>query len=287
MQSEDVASSVEDTMRVTVVGVGNLGSALVRGLIGKEIVRSENLRLYNRTMTDYLKQLKGEGFTVRGPKQPDEYVDPCDVLIFAVKPQEAEVAVRPWENSISPNTLVISMMAGIRIEMLSRFLNSHTAIARAMPNLGATIEKSATAYFAPASVNSTSDSTIQSILSAFGTVYQLLEEEIVDGATAIAGSGPAYVCWLAERMIAAAEDFGFEREQARQLVIQTIVGTASLLAERDIDPTTLRELVTSRGGTTEAALATLTAGNGEDLFMRAFFAAKDRAASLSNSLSRP
>lgn len=273
-------------MRVTVVGVGSLGSALVRGLIGKKIVRPENLRLYNRTMTDYLKQLKGEGFTVLGPKQAEECAEPCDVLIFAVKPQEAEAALRPWSNSVSPNTLVISMMAGVRIDILSRFLNTHTVIARAMPNLGATIEKSATAYFAPPSVISTNDTTIQSILSAFGSVYQLLEEEIVDGATAIAGSGPAYVCWLAERMIAAAEDFGFEREQAQQMVIQTILGTASLLAEKHIDPTALRDLVTSRGGTTEAAIATLTAGNGEALFMKAFFAAKERAASLSKSLSR-
>jgi pyrroline-5-carboxylate reductase len=273
-------------MRVTVVGVGSLGSALVRGLIGKRIVRPENLRLYNRTMTDYLKQLKGEGFKVQGPKLSDECADPCDVLIFAVKPQESEGAVRPWVNSVSSTTLVISMMAGVRIEVLSRFLNAHSMIVRAMPNLGATIEKSATAYFARTPVIEANDRTIQSILAAFGSVYQLLEEEIIDGATAIAGSGPAYVCWLAERMIAAAEDFGFEREQARQLVIQTILGTAELLAEREIEPSTLRELVTSRGGTTEAALATLSAGNGEELFMRAFAAAKERAAELSNALSR-
>ncbi len=272
-------------MRVTVVGVGSLGSALVRGLVAKKIVKPEHLRLYNRTMTEFLKQRKEEGFKVLGPKQPEEVAEPCEVLIFAVKPQEAEGAVRPWVNSISSNTLVISVMAGIRIEMLTRFLDEHPTIARAMPNLGATIERSATAYFARSSVIEAYDKTIESILSAFGTVYQLLEEEIVDGATAIAGSGPAYVCWLAERMIAAAEDFGFEREQARQLVIQTIFGTASLLAEKDIDPTTLRELVTSRGGTTEAALAALSSGKGEDLFMRAFIAAKERAAFLSNSTS--
>jgi pyrroline-5-carboxylate reductase len=285
-RSMSYAANGNPDMKVTVVGVGNLGSVLVKALLNTAITQKDTLSLYNRSMTEYLEQLKEEGISVRGPRKSTDERHECDLILFAVKPQEAESAIAPWANSIAPSTVVVSVMAGLQIAALSKFLGGHRTVVRAMPNLGAYVGRSATAYFSPPDIDPECVRVVRTVLSAFGEIYELLEEGMLDAATAIAGSGPAYVCWLAEQMISAAIDFGFEREQAVDLVVQTLLGTAEVLHQRHDEPAVVRERVTSRGGTTAAALSVLDAGNAMELFDRALRSAEARSRELSNQLSK-
>ena len=270
-------------MKISVVGVGSLGSALVRGILKEQIALSSELTLYNRSMTDYLTELKSAGISVRGPKQRGEGIEAIDLLLIAVKPQEVANALLPWSGELAPDTVVLSVMAGVTVSTIRHHLNGHAAIVRAMPNLGVYVGSSATGVFAPTLLSSEQVDRVTALFEKFGSVYQLLEEQMLDGATAIAGSGPAYVCWLAEQMIAAGVEFGFDREQAREIVVQTLIGTAQLLKQRECEPSFIREMVTSKGGTTAAALRVVDAERCVETFERAFQAAFARARELSAS----
>lgn len=276
---------MEASVKIAVVGVGNLGSALVKGILSEKLAAPSELLLYNRSMTEYLTELKEQGVVVRGPRQPSERLDPIDVVLFAVKPQEVASALGPWRGALPPSTLVLSVMAGVTVSTISRHLGGHDAIVRAMPNLGVYVGRSATGMFAPVTLSAEQVSLGISLFEKFGDVYQLLEEQMLDGVTAIAGSGPAYICWLAEQMIASSTEFGFDREQARSIVVQTLLGTAHLLQQRECEPAFLRELVTSKGGTTAAALKVLELSSSAACFEQAFHAARARAKELSNELS--
>jgi pyrroline-5-carboxylate reductase len=270
-------------MKVEIIGVGSLGSAMAEALLTKGVVAPNEMVLRNKSVTPYLALQKGNGVDVRGPREANEAShDPAPrVLVFAVKPQDAHDALLAWRHSVRPPTIVLSVMAGIRVSQISEVVDTPAVVVRAMPNLGAQISKSATAFYAPPDASNDVVPTVKRVLEAFGSSWQLLSEDLLDAATAIAGSGPAYFCWLAERMIEAAVEFGFEREQALEMVRQTLKGTSELLTARNIDPSSLRQQVTSAGGTTAAALSVLQRHGCEQAFEEAFAAARERAAELS------
>ncbi len=206
---------------------------------------------------------------------------PPSVLVLAVKPQMLDAVAPRLAPLTTEATLVISILAGKTIENLSQRFSG--AIVRAMPNLAAVVGCGMTAAVADAKVTPAQRQTADSLLSAVGRVEWLSDERLIDAVTAISGSGPAYVFYLAECLAKAGIDAGLPRDLANRLARATIEGAGALLARQpDVSPAELRESVTSPGGTTAAALAILRGEGGlEKLIGDAVAAAKRRAQELS------
>ena len=209
----------------------------------------------------------------------------CDVIVLAIKPQQLPAMAKTLA-TILTKQLVISIAAGIRLSDLSRWLGNYTAIIRAMPNTPAQIQAGVTGLYALPSVSHAQIALANQVLSAAGATIWLDSEEKLDAVTAISGSGPAYVFYLIEALQEAALALGLNAEQAKQLSIATFKG-ASLLAEASNTPiNTLREQVTSKGGTTEQGLLSLQDSQVKQSIILAAKKACERAKSLGIELGR-
>ena len=206
-------------------------------------------------------------------------------LVMATKPQILhEVSLTLTDAVQTHKPLVISIAAGVRSTDLDRWLGSNTAIVRCMPNTPALVQSGATGLYANSRVDEKQRELAESIMRAVGMTIWLDNEDLLDAVTALSGSGPAYIFYVIEAMEAAGKQLGLEADIARRLAVQTAFGAAKLALESPDDPATLRERVTSPGGTTERALMVLREGGLEALFIEALRAANDRAAELADQL---
>ena len=212
-----------------------------------------------------------------------------DAVVLAVKPQVMKQVcgeLLPFLNG----ELIVSIAAGIKIASLSRWLGDQPRgdqrIVRTMPNTPALIGQGVTGLFAPASLSAADVATATELMQSTGIVVPVASEAMIDSVTAVSGSGPAYVFQWIESMLAAAQDVGFSATDARALVLGTLKG-ATALAEASSEPVSLlRERVTSKGGTTAAALVVLNDRRVGDAILEAVRAAKNRAAELGDLLDR-
>jgi pyrroline-5-carboxylate reductase len=221
-------------------------------------------------------------FDVTAHEAPGEWLYDATVVVLAVKPQQmadAVAAVRDW---LGP-ALVISIAAGVRARTLARWLG-HERIVRAMPNTPALIRAGITAAVARPGVTAGQRAVADLILRSVGQVLWLDDEALLDPATAVSGSGPGYVFYFIEALQAAALELGFTSEQGRQLAVQTFLGAARLAAESPESLATLRERVTSKGGTTAAALASFDAAGIGQAVVAGARAANARATEMGDEL---
>ncbi len=208
-----------------------------------------------------------------------------DVVLFAVKPQQMREVARGLQPHLR-GQLVISIAAGIRTGDLSRWLGSHGRIVRAMPNTPALLRAGISGLFAAPQARPADLQSAQRILQAVGAVVVLDREEQLDGVTAVSGSGPAYVFYFIEALQQAAGELGFTAEQARSLALQTFTGAAKLAAESTEPVEILRARVTSRAGTTEAALKSMEAGEIKRRIVEAVHAAARRSKELGDEFGK-
>ena len=199
-----------------------------------------------------------------------------DVVLLAVKPQQMR-AVAKGLRACLRGQLVISIAAGIRTADLARWLGDHGRIVRVMPNTPALIRSGVSGLFAPVAVKPDDRDRAQSILSAVGGVVWVENEADIDVVTAVSGSGPAYVFYFIEALEQAAIELGLDAGQARELAIQTFVGAAKLAAASKESAAVLRERVTSKAGTTEAALNAMEANDIKRRIVEAVRAAATRS----------
>lgn len=242
------------TRPIVIVGVGNMGGAIARGLIAAGL--GERLILIDPV----LKQAEARAFRKAGATTAEDAraadgTNP-EALILAVKPQMMPQTA-PAYAAAARNALVISIAAGTQIESLSLWLKSPRAIVRAMPNLPASIGRGIAGAYATPSTTAAQRKLAERILRAVGDLVWLDGEELMNAVTAVSGSGPAYVFLLVEALAAAGERVGLAPEIAATLARKTIEGAGALLASNAASPTDLRRSVTSPGGTTEAALKVL------------------------------
>lgn len=208
----------------------------------------------------------------------DTAVRGVDAVVIAVKPQEAARVVKPLGPRLrEQHSLVVSVAAGIEIGALESWCGEGVPVVRAMPNRPALVGAGATGLYASGRADTAARSLAEDIMRSVGAVVWLKAEKDLDVVTALSGSGPAYCFLLAELMMQAAVNLGLEREAARTLAVETLHG-AGLLAHAGGDLARLREEVTSKGGTTEAALRVLTQEPGMgSLVQRAIDAATQRS----------
>ena len=266
-------------MKITFLGGGNMANALIGGLrrqgfsaAGIQVV--DPVEATCATLT--------ETYGVRCVQAVDAAVLNCEVLILAVKPQIMREALRPISGQLK-DQLVISIAAGLRMDVLARWLGGGTPyrkIVRTMPNTPALISAGITGLCADASVDKEARDAAEKILSAVGRTLWVDDEAKMDAVTAISGSGPGYVFYFIEALEKAALELGFDAPTARLFAVETFLGSAKL-AESSPDPVSLlRERVTSKGGTTAAALDSFARDGIVDAILRGVQAAEARGKEL-------
>ena len=272
-------------VRLLLVGGGKMGTALLDGWL-KSGMSAEQIMVQEPAPSDFLQSLTAQGLELN-PTQAALSDQPPDIIVLAVKPQLADKVLPPLAACLPENALCISLMAGLTTQRLADFLPMHKAIIRTMPNTPAAIQQGMTALFAAPAASAEQKLQAVALMSAVGAVIWLEDEALMDAVTAISGSGPAYIFYMAEALINCGETLGLPAATARQLALQTLIGSAAMLNEPQAEPRSLRQNVTSPGGTTEAALDVLTGdekGDGlQNLMRRATQAAVERA----RQLARP
>lgn len=261
--------------RLAILGGGFMGGALAEGLIDSgwragEIIVAEKLDDRREHLRRHLQ--------VSTTEDPVEASEQAEIVLFAVKPQDVEGLLERLRSGFGEQRLAISICAGVPTSTFERFLFGAPVI-RAMPNTPAAIGLGATAIAPGRYANEGHVATAIAILEAVGAVV-VVDETQMDAVTAVSGSGPAYVFYLAETLITAAQKQGLEREQARTLVYQTLVGAAQLLQRDPASPEELRARVTSAGGTTQAAIEHLQASDWAGILEQAVEKARLRSEEL-------
>ena len=260
------------------VGAGKMGGSMLEGWL-KVGMNPAGVTVIDPRPSEEMARFCSEQGIALNPDSPKA----ADVLVLAVKPQMLDEAAAPLNALLGPGTLVISILAGKTIGNLRSRLPAAAAIVRAMPNLPASIGRGATGAAASPEVSEAQRLMADALLSSNGIVEWLESEDLIDAVTALSGSGPAYVFHLVECLAEAGAAAGLPPGLAQRLARATVTGAGELLFQSDLPPATLRQNVTSRGGTTAAALEVLMAEpHGLKSLMReAVAAARRRAEELS------
>lgn len=240
-------------MKIAIIGGGNMGEAFARGL--REHFDTEQLEL-SVCERNIEKHLVFHSLEIVATASHLDAVRDADVVILAVKPADMEQSCRDISTILTPQTLVISLAAGVRLDSLTAWLGDGASarIVRVMPNLLASIGRSVCVWYCDIADTATKK-LVQQILQSVGTAHELDTEEDIDKATAISGCGPAYVWYFMEKMIAAGEKIGLDSQLAKKLTLETFSGAGLLAVHGDFDPHAMRLKVASKGGSTERAIA--------------------------------
>ncbi len=258
-----------NTLNIAFLGAGNMATAIAQGLYHLGCYTLSVAEPYQPALLRWQIDYAAQSLNVN-----------ADVLILAVKPQQFSEAAQSLCGKISPNTVVISIMAGVPIIKISDALNGHSTIIRAMPNTPARIAQGITGLYATPSCTLLHKQLAEDIMHSIGQTVYVDTEAQLDAVTALSGSGPAYVFYIAQALLDAGVQLGLTPSVARQLALVTLQGSAALAAQSGEDLTVLREQVTSKGGTTAAAMDILHTWQVAQAFHVAVAAAEARAKAL-------
>jgi pyrroline-5-carboxylate reductase len=269
-------------MKIAFLGGGNMARALIGGLAGKGYDRASISAV--EVLAPARERLVSE-HAVHASAAPDAHTESADVLVLATKPQDLKAALAAFGGKVG-GKLVISIAAGVRTEALSRWLGGHRRLVRCMPNTPALIGAGIAALYALPEVGEPDREKAETILRAVGEVVWVEEERLLDPVTALSASGPAYVFWFIEQLAASGEKLGLPRSTSMKLAMQTVLGAAKLAAQSADPPGELRRQVTSKGGTTEAALKVFEQERLAEKIMQALEAASRRGSELGDELGK-
>ena len=270
---------MQNGTKIAFIGPGVMAEAMVAGLISQNVVPSESITASgpSEARVDEL----GERYAIRTETDNAAAVEGADVVVLAVKPQRLDAVMADLRGSVKASALVVSIVAGATIDKIAVGLD-HDAVVRSMPNTPAQIGEGITVWTAAEAVSDAQKETAREILTAFGDEVFLDEERFLDMATALSGTGPAYVFLFMEAMVDAGVHLGFSRRVAEILVAKTIRGSVDFYSNPD-DPlhlARLRNQVTSPGGTSAAALYYLEKAGFRTAISRAVWAAYERSREL-------
>ena len=264
---------------IAFIGGGNMASALIGGLVRAGRAPAEILVI--EPGEAQRARLKAD-FGVQTAAAADAALGSAALVVWAVKPQVFNQAAAPCAEHVR-GALHLSVMAGIRCATIAQAIGvapAQTHVVRSMPNTPALIGRGIAGLFATPAVSASQRQWVEQVLAPTGQVLWVAAEADLDAVTALSGSGPAYVFYFIEAMIAAALDMGLSAEQGRQLALATFDGATALAAQSDEPPSVLRERVTSKGGTTDAALQSMAAAGVGPAVIAAIRAAQQRARAL-------
>jgi len=266
--------------KITVIGAGNMGSVLVKGLVEKLKVSPRNIVVIDIDKLK-LKKLK-KSFKINISSFNSGAVTRADIIILAVKPQSMDLVLKGLSSSISNKQLVISIAAGITTKYIESKLGGRIPVVRTMPNTPLHVGAGITGVYAGKYVKKNHLTIVQKIFCCLGEIVIVKKESLIDAITAVSGSGPAYVFLFIESFLLAGQKLKLSKAMTDVLIMQTVKGAVKLLEESQKSPQKLRQQVTSPGGTTEAALRVFN----EKKFHKIIAAAVKAAHKRSRELSR-
>ncbi len=272
---------MNQTLKIGFIGGGNMATALIGGLANNKVEASfVVIEPYEAS-----RLALQEKYGLVAHSAPHSDLADCHVLIMAVKPQQFREAAQAIAQYV-PGRLVISIAAGIRTVDMARWLGGHPLLVRCMPNTPALISAGITGLYPRPEVNASQKKLADTLLAAVGTTVWVDDESQLDAVTAISGSGPAYVFYFIEAMQRAAVELGLNETAARELSLATFMGASTLATQSDEPASVLRERVTSKGGTTYAALSSMNADHVQDAIVRALHAAARRSAEMGDEFGK-
>ena len=266
-----------DTMKIAFIGGGNMGEAMLSAILDKGLSTPQALCVSDTSETRQQHLEKKYGVSVMDDNRLA--AGKGDIIIMAVKPQNLAVLMADLGGQLKPAQLVLSIIAGARINTLCQGLN-HRNTVRAMPNTPTQIGEGMSVWTATAEVTGIQKEWARSVLGTMGKEIYVDDEKYLDMATSVSGSGPAYFFLFVESLVEAAVHIGLPRDVAEALVLQTMLGSGHLIQESDKSPAELRRMVTSPGGTTAEALLQFEKAGFGKLIEQAVTAAYNRAREL-------
>ena len=264
-------------------GAGAISEAMLKGLLEAGVVPAEQITVSNRKNRERLFQL-GQNYGIHISQQREQEIAAADIIILAMKPFDIHQALQEISTSITPQQLVISVAAGVSTETIEAQLAAGVPVIRAMPNTSSFVQASATAVSRGRYATLEHLEQGKQIFAAIGSVSEVAEQQL-DAVTGLSGSGPAYIYYVIECLMQAGQQVGLSEETCRELLIQTLYGSAKMLKATGKNPQELRKQVTSPNGTTMAGLAVLEEGELPDLLTRAVEQATRRATEMGQEIS--
>lgn len=267
-----------DNIRIAFIGCGVMAESIIAGLLRQKLVSPGQI-IGSHPRAARREELETRYGIQMVEKNRDAVDVDVDIVVLAVKPQRLHVVLSELRGALSADNLVLSIIAGARIETIARDL-AHSTIVRAMPNTPAQIGEGITAWVATPEVSDEQRKRIQILLGALGREMSVETERMIDMATALSATGPTYVFLVMEALVDAGVHMGFSRHVAQELVTQTILGSVLFARESQKHPAELRNMVTSPGGTSAEAIYQMEKGSLRTVLSKAVYAAFQRAVSL-------
>ncbi|MBO7748316.1 pyrroline-5-carboxylate reductase [Paenibacillus sp. MWE-103] len=254
LSSSGIAPDIQ-TMNLCFYGAGSMAEALVRGVLDRGLTEPSRIGMMNRQNAERMRELSDRyGITgAVGDAAKETMLREADIVFLAMKPKDAADAIRGVRDLLHPGQLVVSLIAGMTIATLETLLGKPMPIARTMPNTSSTIGLGATGLSFSASATDAQRRLTDAMFQAVG-LTAIVEEPLLEVVTGLSGSGPAYIYYMMEAMIAAGAKLGLTPEAARELTVQTVLGAAHMVKATGEDPAELRRKVTSPNGSTQAAI---------------------------------
>jgi len=264
--------------RVAFIGCGNMGSALISGILGSGLISKDKVLATDirPKRLEYIREKEGVSTT----EDNREAVEKSDIIVLAVKPQVMERVLSEIKDVVTGDKVIISIAAGITTGFIEKILEKEVPVVRVMPNTPALVRTSASGLSSGKYAGEQEEAIAEQMMDRVGIVVKF-PEEMLDAVTALSGSGPAYIFYIVESLIEAGMEMGLSEDDVRKLVAQTVLGAVRMVMDTEENPQVLRAKVTSPGGTTEAALKYLE----EKGFQKILIAAVKEAAIRSKELS--
>ena len=264
-------------MKITIIGGGVMGEIITRSILNKNIATSQQIIVIE--IDDAKRKHFSKKYEVKTTKSAKKAICKSNLIILCLRPQGTQKILKELKGHIESSALVISIMAGIEIKDLKNLID-HKHIIRSMPNISSRIGKGMTVWYASTTIPLLELLLAKMIFQSFGLEEQVYDEKLINAATAISGSGPAYIFYLAEKFIKSSESLGFSHKESQRMIKQTFQGAMDLWDETNLSPHTLRKMVTSKKGTTDAAIKSFEKSDTGSVMNNAVKAAYNRSKEL-------
>ncbi|MCI8589144.1 MAG: pyrroline-5-carboxylate reductase [Clostridiales bacterium] len=261
-----------NNQRIIFLGDGNMAGAMIRGIVEKKIMAPGQVKVLGLAGSQKVEELVAQYGIGAGQK---EDIAQADLIFLAFKPQDLASAMADYSLYFREGQTILSILAGISCQAIEAYANG-AAVVRFMPNLALCVGLSATAFCLGRAAGNTQADIARALFAPLGVVVQVNENQM-SAVTAVSGSGPAYFYALTEAMAAAAVRDGMDPEAAERLAVQTLIGAAKLIADSGVGPAVMRERITSKGGTTAAALAAMEKAGFYETVEKGYIACRDRS----------
>ena len=268
--------------KIGFIGAGNMAEALIRGLIKSGLYSRKDI-----IISDISKQresLISKNYAVTKCKNNSELAKKSDIIVLSVKPNNIGPVIKEISPVLSANNILISIAAGIPTSSIKKTLQINAKVVRVMPNTPALVLEGASAIYFPDKMTASNKKRVTKIFDSIGKTYEVDRESLMDGITALSGSGPAFVSLFIEAMADAGVKTGLSRQLALSLASQTVLGTAKLIIEENIHPAVLKDKVSSPAGTTIEGLNQLELNGFRGTVISAVEAAAERSRELSQEV---